>query len=86
MTRASGGNLARTPVWLKNTGFPGDVCVVFFNIPPGNKEAVAPNPLTKDKCVTCCDDEHVRTVSTSQLNAGFSKVCEIFKVLGIESL
>ncbi len=46
--------------WLNYTGFPGDVCVAFFNVPPRNKNAVAPNPLTK--------------------------VCEIFKVHGIESL
>ncbi len=38
--------------WLNYTGFPGDVCVVLFNIPPGNKDAVAPNPLTKEEsCV-----------------------------------
>ncbi len=35
--------------WLDYTGFPGDVCVEFFNVPPGNKNAVAPNPLTKDE-------------------------------------
>ncbi len=34
--------------WLDYTGFPGDVCVAFFNVPPGNKDAVMPNPLTKD--------------------------------------
>ncbi len=33
--------------WLDYTGFPGDVCVTFFNVPPGNKDAVMPNPLTK---------------------------------------
>ncbi len=33
--------------WLNYTGFQGDVCVAFFNVPPGNKDAVAPNPLTK---------------------------------------
>ncbi len=35
--------------WLNYTGFPGDVCVAFFNVPPGNKDAVAPNPLTKEE-------------------------------------
>ncbi len=35
--------------WLDYTGFPGDVCVVFFNVSPGNKEAVMPNPLTKEE-------------------------------------
>ncbi len=33
--------------WLNYTGFPGDVCVAFFNVPPGNKDAVTPNPLAK---------------------------------------
>ncbi len=70
--------------WLNYTGFPGDVCVAFFNIPPGNKDAVAPNPLTKEE--SC----HVYNVTTNayqdQINAGFSKVYEIFKVRGIESL
>ncbi len=23
--------------WLNYTGFPGDECVTFFNVPPGNK-------------------------------------------------
>ncbi len=27
------------------------MCVAFFNVPPGNKDAVAPNPLTKEKAV-----------------------------------
>ncbi len=35
--------------WLNYTGFLGDVCVVFFNIPPGNKDAVTPNPLAKEE-------------------------------------
>jgi len=35
--------------WLSYTGFSGDVCVVFFNVPLGNKDAVAPNPLTKEE-------------------------------------
>ncbi len=62
--------------WLNYTGFPGDVCVTFFNIPLGNKDAVAPNP-------------QIRGFSNPliwRINAGFSKVCEIFKVRGIESL
>ncbi len=37
------------PDWLNYTGFPEEVCVAFFNIPPGSKDAVAPNPLTKEK-------------------------------------
>ncbi len=27
----------------------GDVCVAFFNVPPGNNNAVMPNPLTKEE-------------------------------------
>ncbi len=70
--------------WLNYTGFPGDVCVLFFNVPPGNKDAVMLNPLMKEEAVVFTN------VTTSacqdQLNTGFSKVCEIFKVHGIESL
>ncbi len=59
---------------LNYTRFPGDVCVV--NVPPGNKDAVTPNPLTKEDVV-------FTTVTTSayqhELNVGFLKVCEIFK-------
>ncbi len=71
--------------WLNSTGFPGDVCVALFNFPPRNKDAMAPNPLVKEKShhVYNCDD---RRLSGSIKNAGFSKVCEIFKVCGIESL
>ncbi len=35
--------------WLNYAGFPGDVCVAFFTVPLGNKDAVAQNPLTKDE-------------------------------------
>ncbi len=44
--------------WLNYTG---DVCVAFFNIPPGNKNGVSPNSLTKEesRCVYNCDDEHL---------------------------
>ncbi len=47
--------------WLNYTGFPGDVCVVFFNVPPGNKDAVAPNSLTNEesRCVYKCDGERL---------------------------
>ncbi len=37
--------------WLNYTRFPLDVCVAFFNVPPGNKDTVTPNPLTKNKAV-----------------------------------
>ncbi len=48
----------------------------FFNVPPGNKNAVAPNPLTKEE-----SHRVYKTGSTSQdqLNAEFSKVWEILK-------
>ncbi len=44
--------------WLNYTGFPGDVCVAFFNVPPGNKNAVTSNPLTKEESrrVYNCDE------------------------------
>ncbi len=47
--------------WLDYTGFPGDVCVAFFNVLPGNKDAVMPNPLTKEESrrVYNCDDKHL---------------------------
>ncbi len=68
--------------WLSYKGFQGDVCIAFFNIPSGNKDSVMPNLLTKEVMFT--------TVTTSaykdQLNAGFLKVCEVFKVCRIESL
>ncbi len=47
--------------WLNYTGFPGDVCVAFFNVPPGNKNAMAQNPLMKEESrrVYNCDDERL---------------------------
>ncbi len=47
--------------WLNYTGFPGDVCLLFFNVPPGNKDAAASNPLTKEesRCVYKCDGERL---------------------------
>ncbi len=63
--------------WLDYTGFLGDVCVASFNVPPGN-DAVAPIAVV---FTTVTADAY-----QDQLNAGFSKVCEIFKVRGIESL
>ncbi len=47
--------------WLNYTGFPGDVCVAFFNVLPGSKDAVTPNPLTKEESrrVYKCDDERL---------------------------
>ncbi len=47
--------------WLNYTGFLGDVCVAFFNITPGNKDAVTPNPPTKEESrrVYNCDDKRL---------------------------
>ncbi len=47
--------------WLDYTGFLEDVSVAFFNVPPGNKDAMAPNSLTKEerRRVYNCDDEHL---------------------------
>ncbi len=57
-----------------------NVCVAFFNVPPGNKDAVAPNSLAKEETNVTAN------AYQSRLNAGFPKVCEIFKVCAIESL
>ncbi len=70
--------------WLNYTGFPGDVCVAFFKFPPGNKDAIVPNPSRKKKAIVFTNV--MANAYQSQLNAGFSKVCEIFKVCGIGSL
>ncbi len=67
--------------WLNYSGFPGDVCVVFFNIPPGNKDAVMPNPLIEEE--TCVFTTVMKSAYQDQLNAGFSKVCEKIKICGI---
>ncbi len=42
--------------WLDCSGFPGDVCVAFFNVPPGNKVAVTPKESHR---VYNCDDKHL---------------------------
>ncbi len=71
--------ISKSSDWLNYTEFLRDEFVIFFNVPPGNKDAMAPNPLTKKKAIV------FTTVTMSayqdQLNAGFSKVCEICKVL-----
>ncbi len=61
------GVLKLSSDWLNYTGFPGDVCVVFYNVPPGNKDAVTPNLLTKEESrrVYNCDDERL-SVSTKR--------------------
>ncbi len=39
----------------------GDLCVVFFDVPPGDKDAVVSNPLTKKESrrVYHCDNERL---------------------------
>ncbi len=56
--------------WLNYTGFPGDLCVAFFNIPPGNKDAVAPNPSRKKKAIVFTDV--TTNAYQDQLHTGFS--------------
>ncbi len=34
------GVLKSSSEWLDYTGFPGDMCVAFFNVLPGNKDAM----------------------------------------------
>ncbi len=47
--------------WLNYTGFPGDASAAFIYDPPGNKDAVAPNPLTKEESrhVYTCDGKRL---------------------------
>ncbi len=37
------------PVLLLEGHCPGDVCVAFFNVPSGNKDAPMPNPLMEEE-------------------------------------
>ncbi len=59
----------------------GEVCVTFFNVLPGIKDAMVPIPSRKKKAVVFTNV----TANTyqDQQNAGFSKESEIFKVRGI---
>ncbi len=59
--------------WLNDTGFPGDVCVAF-------------RLETKMLCWQTSSWKNKAVMFTAVPNAVFSKVCEIFKVCGIESL
>ncbi len=51
---------------------------------PGNKDAVTPNPPHERRKPSYL--QLMTSAYQDQLNAGFSKVCEIYKVCGIESL
>ncbi len=57
-------------------------CVVFFNLE--TKRPWHQTPLRKKKAVVFTNV--IANTYQSQLNVGFSKVCEIFEVCGIESL
>ncbi len=70
--------------WWNYRGFPRDVCVALYNVPPGNKYAVIPNPSWKKKAVVFTNV--TANAYQGQLNARFSKVCETFKVRSLESL
>ncbi len=71
--------------WLNYTGFPGDVCVAFFNVPAWKQRyrgAKHPHERRKPSCLQMWR----LNAYQGQLNALFSKVCEIFQVCSIESL
>ncbi len=65
---------------LNYTGFPGDVCV--FNIPPWNKDDAKRLHKRRKLLFT----NVMANAYQGRPNAGFSKVCEIFKVCRIQSL
>ncbi len=71
--------------WLNYTGFPGDVCVAFFNVQPGNKNSVAPNQEKSQKKKVGVFTTVTTSAYQDQLIAGVSKTCEKCKVHGIES-
>ncbi len=60
------GVLKSSSDWLNYTGFPGNVCVAFFNTPPGNKNAVVPNLLTKEETVVFTTDDERLSGSTKR--------------------
>ncbi len=70
--------------WLNYTGFPGDVCVASLTFRLETKMPWRQTPSRKNKAVVFTNV--MTSAYQGQLNAGFSKVCEIFKVCGIESL
>ncbi len=59
--------------WLKSTEFLGDVHVAFFNVPSGNKDAMAPNPLIEEHTVSPYTDwlhHFIGLISTNKLVCG----------------
>ncbi len=63
--------------WLNYTGFLGDVLFAFFKVPPGNKDAVMSNPLTKEESrrVYNCD-----AYQDQRYTGFFSSWHRIFKI------
>ncbi len=70
-----------SPDWLDYTRFPGDVCVTFFNVLLETQMLWHQNPSRKKKATVFTNV--TANAYQSRLNAGFSKVCEIFKVCAI---
>ncbi len=61
--------------WLNFTGFPGDMFVAFFNVLPGNKAMWRQNPSRTKKVIVFTTVTMI--AYQDQLNAGFSKLCEV---------
>ncbi len=55
--------------WLNYTGFPGDMCVAFFNVPHGNKDAMMPNSLMKEESHRVYNCENERLLGVDRLSA-----------------
>ncbi len=72
--------------WLNYTGFPGDVCVTFFNVPPGNKDAVTPNPSRKKKAVEMnCDWLFDMSVKRPHGRSLANESCHLFQSFSRQS-
>ncbi len=63
--------------WLNYTGFLGDVLFAFFKVPPGNKDAVMSNPLTKKKAAVFTT---VTLIRINDMLDFFSSWHRIFKI------
>ncbi len=68
------GVLKSSSDWLNYTGFPGDVCVAFFSVPPGNKDAVTPSRKKKAVVFT--------TVTTDEM-LEFQKYVKYLKLVAL---
>ncbi len=49
-----------------------------LRFPSGNKDAVAPNPLTREESRRVYKCKLMANAYQGQLNAGFSKICKIY--------